>query len=105
MNNILEFLEATAARLPDQTAVIDEHGACCWHELLAYSQSAGTALAARLSPRTPVPVLMEKGRYALYAFFGAVQAGCFYVPLNPALPQPRLRQVLDVLDADRKSVV
>ena len=29
MNNILEFLEATAARLPDQTAVIDEHGACC----------------------------------------------------------------------------
>lgn len=99
MNNILEFLEATAARLPDQTAVIDERGACCWHELLAYSQSAGTALAARLSPRTPVPVLMEKGRYALYAFFGAVQAGCFYVPLNPALPQPRLRQVLDVLGA------
>ena len=99
MNNILEFLEATAARLPDQTAVIDERGACRWHELLAYSQSAGTALAARLSPRTPVLVLMEKGRYALYAFFGAVQAGCFYVPLNPALPQPRLRQVLDVLDA------
>ena len=92
MKNILEFLQITAARLPDKTAVIDEAGQCSWHELLQYSQSAGTALAARLAPRTPVPVLMEKGRHALYAFFGAVQAGCFYVPLNPVLPEARLRQ-------------
>ena len=47
--------------------------------------------------RAPVPVLMEKGRHALCAFFGAVQAGCFYVPLSPALPEARLRQVLEVL--------
>ena len=99
MKNILEFLQITAARLPDKTAVIDEAGQCSWHELLQYSQSAGTALAARLAPRTPVPVLMEKGRHALSAFFGAVQAGCFYVPLSPALPEARLRQVLDVLQA------
>lgn len=99
MKNILEFLQITAARLPDKTAVIDEAGQCSWHELLQYSQSAGTALAARLAPRTPVPVLMEKGRHALYAFFGAVQAGCFYVPLNPVLPEARLRQVLAVLEA------
>ena len=99
MNNILEFLEAVAVRLPDKTAVIDETGACCWRQLLQSSQSAGTALAARVPPRTPVPVLIEKGRHALSVFFGAVQAGCFYVPLNPALPEARLRQVLDVLDA------
>lgn len=99
MNNILEFLEAAAVRLPDKTAVIDETGTCCWRQLLQSSQSAGTALAARVPPRTPVPVLIEKGRHALSVFFGAVQAGCFYVPLNPALPEARLRQVLDVLDA------
>ena len=34
MNNILEFLEAAAVRLPDKTAVIDETGTCCWRQLL-----------------------------------------------------------------------
>ena len=99
MKNILELLEATAARIPDKTAVIDENGACCWRGLLQNSESAGTALAARLSPRTPVPILMEKGCQALIAFFGAVQAGCFYVPLNPALPEARLRKILDTVRA------
>lgn len=97
MKNILELLQTTAAVHSDKTAVIAEDGCCSWQELLRGSQSAGTALAARLGPRTPVPVLMEKGRHALCAFFGAAQAGCFYVPLSPTLPQPRLRQVLEVL--------
>ena len=77
MKNILEFLQITAARLPDKTAVIDEAGQCSWHELLQYSQSAGTALAARLAPRTPVPVLMEKGRHALYAFSARCRQAAF----------------------------
>ena len=97
MKNILEFLQVTAAALPDKMAVAAEDGCCSWRELLHGSECIGTALAVRTGPRAPVPVLMEKGRHALCAFFGAVQAGCFYVPLNPDLPQPRLRQVLEVL--------
>lgn len=99
MNNILELLEHTAAARPDQTAVIDENGADRFETLLFRSRCCGTALAAHLSPTTPIPVLLEKGREALYAFFGAAYAGCFYVPLSPALPQPRLAQILSVLQA------
>ena len=99
MKNILELLQTTAAALPDKQAVTAPDGACTWRELWQDTERAGTALTAWAAPRTPVPVLMEKGRHALSAFFGAVQAGCFYVPLSPALPEARLRQVLDVLQA------
>ena len=99
MYNILELLEHTAAARPEKTAVIDENGADRFDMLLFRSRRCGTALAAHLSPTAPVPVLLEKSREALYAFFGAAYAGCFYVPLSPALPQPRLAQILSVLQA------
>lgn len=99
MNNILELLEHTAAARPNKTAVIDENGTDRFDTLLDRSRRCGTALAAYLSPTAPVPVLLDKSREALYAFFGAAYAGCFYVPLSPALPQPRLAQILSVLQA------
>ncbi len=99
MYNILELLEHTTAARPEKTAVIDENGADRFDMLLFRSRRCGTALAAHLSPTAPVPVLLEKSREALYAFFGAAYAGCFYVPLSPALPQPRLAQILSVLQA------
>nr|WP_302649891.1 amino acid adenylation domain-containing protein [uncultured Agathobaculum sp.] len=97
MKNILELLQMTAAALPDKQAVTAPDGACTWRELLHDTERVGTALAAWTAPRHPIPVLMEKGRHALCAFFGAVQAGCFYVPLSPALPEARLRQIVEVL--------
>lgn len=99
MTNVLEFLERTAAAQPDKRAVIDETGADSFATLLRRSRCCGTALAAHIAPGTPVPVLLEKGRTALYAMFGAVYAGGFYVPLSPALPQPRLEQILAVAEA------
>ena len=99
MKNILELLQTTAAAMPEKQAVTALDGTCTWRELWQDTERVGTALTAWAAPRTPVPVLMEKGRHALCAFFGAVQAGCFYVPLSPALPEARLRQVLDVLQA------
>ena len=97
MNNILELLEHTAAARPEKTAVIDENGADRFDTLLEHSRRCGTALAAHFSPTAPIPVLLDKSREALYAFFGAAYAGCFYVPLSPALSQPRLAQILSVL--------
>lgn len=99
MYHILELLERTAAARPDKTAVVDETGADNFAALLERSRRCGTALAAHAAPRTPVPVLMEKSRAALYAFLGAAAAGCFYVPLSPALPPARLTQILSVLQA------
>lgn len=44
-------------------------------------------------------VYMDKGIAALTAFWGIVYAGGFYVPLNPELPDERLKKTQDVLQA------
>lgn len=99
MKLVLEYLEASAARCPDRTAVIDEGGQLSYEALLRRSRRVGSALAGRVAARRPVPVLMDKSIDTLCAFLGAAYAGCFYVPLNPELPAARLAQVLQVLDA------
>lgn len=97
MKTVLEYLETTAARQGNRTAVIDAQGCCSWRELQCHSMSIGSGLSGKISRNTPVPVLMEKGIHTLAAFFGIVYAGGFYVLLNPDLPKSRLEQILQVL--------
>ena len=100
IRNILEYLEYDARQYPGKTAVIDEQKSLTYGELLLLSRQIGSALAEKIKIRTPVPVLMEKSADTLCAFLGIVQAGCFYILLNPEFPQGRLRQILDVLQAE-----
>lgn len=99
IDNVLEYLEESAGRYPEQTAVIEENGCCSYRELLLNSKAVGSFLADQVSlqKNTPVGVYMEKGIHALYAFFGTVYAGGFYCLLNPELPESRLCQILSVL--------
>lgn len=100
MKNVLEYLEGSAARWPERTAVVDENGCVTYSQLLQRSRRVGSALAARTRSRRPVPVLADKSIDTLCAFFGAAFSGCFYVPLNPELPPARLGRVLSVLGSD-----
>ena len=97
MKTILNYLETTAEKFPDKTAVIDENGSCTYKELLENSRRVGSALTEIISPRTPVAVFMEKGIPALQAFLGTVLAGGFYSMQNPEFPENRLMQIQKVL--------
>lgn len=99
MKNVLEYLENTAKLLPEKTAVICEEKNITWSGLLTNSKKIGSAVASKSEVRMPVPVLMEKGIDTLTAFFGIVYAGCFYVLVNPQLPQSRIEQILSVLNS------
>ena len=98
-NNALHYLEESARRAPEKVAVIDESGSITYRGLHAACRRVGSALAAYVTPRTPVAVLMEKGIGALTAFWGIVSAGGFYTLLNPELPESRLAQIQRVLGA------
>lgn len=100
MRTILEYLEATAIRLPRKTAVIDHVGKYTWSTLRITAMSIGSALGQRKFAGKPVPILMEKGFSAIASFLGAAYAGGFYVPLNPELPKARLTQILTTLETD-----
>ena len=98
ITNILEYLDASAARFPERIAFGDEKTALTFSELRAKTRRAGTYLAARIDINRPVAVFMEKTPDCLAAFFSAVRAGCFYVPLDTKMPAERVRLIFDTLE-------
>lgn len=99
VKNILDYLEQSAAKLPDKTAASDEQISFTYKELLENSQKVGAALQAVTGMGKAVPVYMEKGCNALAAFMGIVTAGCFYCMLDTTQPAERIEMILSTLDA------
>ena len=100
IRNILDYLEQSARHYPDKIAFADEMSTCTYKELWETARSVGTKLANYVPPRSPVPVFMEKRVETIYAFLGAVYAGCFYVLLDSKLPSERLKQILQTLQSE-----
>ena len=100
IRNILDYLEQSAIHYPDKIAFADETSACTYKELRRTAKSVGTKLTNYVPPRSPVPVFMEKRVETIYAFLGAVYAGCFYVLLDSKLPSERLKQILQTLQSE-----
>lgn len=102
IQSILSYLESSAVRIPDKTAVTDGKNSYTFKALAEYSQKTGSALSAlgiQSFRREPVAVMTEKSADALCAFFGVIYSGGFYVYMNPELPDRRLKQVQSVLEA------
>ena len=97
--NILEYLEKTAARVPDKTAYADDKTALTFREVYENSRSIGSLLSARGIYREPVVVFMKKTPAAVAAFFGAVYGGDFYVPLDDEMPRYRMELIFETLQA------
>lgn len=97
-HNVLDYLEATAARLPDKPAFSDEKTCLTFGELRARARALGSLLARTLPPGTPIAVCMNRGCNVMLAFMAAVYAGCFYTFLDHQQPAARLDQMLLALD-------
>lgn len=100
MDYIMEYFNKTVETFPEREAVDD--GVYCygWRELHLLTQHIASAVAKKSITGRPIPVFMEKSADAVAAFLGIITAGCFYVYLNPDLPDERIRRMLQVLDAD-----
>ena len=98
MVTILEYLETTAARVPEKKAFYNDQSALSYAELLAVSRRIGSCLAAVVPPKQPVALLVGSRSISnIPAIFGTLYAGCPYVPLDVAQPQDRLALILDRL--------
>lgn len=95
--NVLAYLENDAQRSPEACAVEEENRQCSYGQLLEFSRAAGSGLAARSAQHRAVMIFMEKGIDALSVMFGALQAGGFYVPVDPHIPAERLALIASVL--------
>ena len=99
MKNVLELLEHTAKCHGDKTAVDDGSVCYTFEELKDLAEKIGSSLASQVRPGTAVPVFADKSADTLAVFLGIVEAGCFYVPVNPVQPDFRVKQILDTLDS------
>lgn len=96
VGNLAGYLEASAKRFPERTAVIDSAGfSMTYAELNRQADALACMLQAcgvRRGDR--VGIVLPKGLPALVAIFGALKAGAAYVPIDHAAPAERSRRIL-----------
>lgn len=97
--NVLEYLEASAFRLPEKTAFADAAESLGFEQLLRASRAIGSALCRKGIYKEPVVVFMQKAPKEIAAFFGVVYGGCYYVPIDEEMPRLRIQMILDSLPA------
>jgi amino acid adenylation domain-containing protein len=93
--NILEYLEQTVKRLPDKTAYADEQEKLSFLEVYDRARAIGSYLSGKGVYKEPVAVFMKKQPATAVAYFGAIYAGCFYVPLDQEMGLNRIEMILE----------
>src|SRR5262245_66664616 len=97
MRHLADALEASSARFPDRTAVVDPSG-----QRLTYAalNQQADAVAGFLTHRgvtrgDRVGVVLPKSSSAVVALFGILKAGAAYVPVDFSAPTERGRRILE----------
>lgn len=99
MLNVLEYLEQSAEKFPDKLAYADKQKQVTYSQLLLASRQIGTCLLKKgAAGNRPIAILAEHTVNTLLAFFGVLQSGNFYVPLDSKMPKNRLHAILKQLD-------
>ena len=96
--NILEYLEATVTQKPDKVAFSDADTSLTFSQVYDQARSVATALHRAGYYKKPVVVFMRKQPATLAAFFGAIYAGCYYVPLDDEMPRHRIELIFKTLE-------
>lgn len=98
--SVLEWLDAAAAQYPDKPAYIDEQGMLTFSQLNEQTRRIGSALAGRIPAGSVVVCMSGRHRFTPAYFLSVVRAGCCYAPIDASMPISRLRQLIEVADAD-----
>ncbi|MBQ2952737.1 MAG: amino acid adenylation domain-containing protein [Clostridia bacterium] len=97
IRNVLAWLEDSAHRDPQHVAFEDDASQLTYQELMQRAQEIGSFLHRLLPAQSPVLVYMDKSPACIAAMLGAVYAGCFYTPIDPAMPRSRMARIVSVL--------
>ena len=100
LRNVAEYLERSAARVPDKTAFSDAAGTVSYRQMLHDAQALGTVLAGLPGCRNaPVAVMIGRTAASVTAMQGVLQSGCYYVPIDEQMPEARMRSILGQVHA------
>ncbi|WP_440054276.1 amino acid adenylation domain-containing protein [Pseudoalteromonas sp. T1lg65] len=96
--SIISTLVSTAARYPEQTALIGQDGfAVSYKEMLIRSTNLAKRILAELDveQRTaPVAILVSRDAENIMSMIGVMQAGLAYLPIEVTTPPLRVKEIL-----------
>ena len=96
-STILDDLERIAQKNPGKTAFADIKEEFTFSQVVNMAKSIGSFISESVQAQNPVVVYMDKRAYNIPTFFGAVYAGCFYVPIDSQMPADRINLILETL--------
>lgn len=108
---VQDFLEQSAARRPDKTALVCGTGRWTYSELDGLANRFANALRRLGVQRGDrVGICLQNSLEAVVALFGTLKAGAVFVMIHPSTKQPKVRYVLEncrasALVADTRSDV
>lgn len=93
--HVLEYLEETAARLPEKIAFADDTRTYTFGALLTSVTRVGSAAAKMASTlRSRIAVLADRTAVTVCGILGAMAAGGCYVPIDVKMPADRMHEIL-----------
>ena len=107
--NILEYLEYTAARLPEKLAFSTGKEGMTFGEVQSGAAAIGSYIAKSGIYREPIVIFMDKHPATVTAFFGVIYSGNYYVCLDDKMPDARILAIVENLRprmaiADKKNL-
>ena len=96
--NVLQYMEEAVLRWPQKEAFCCEEYSLTFRQVYDQSRAIGSRLLAEGFYKAPVVVFMRKQPKTLAAFFGAIWAGCYYVPLDEEMPRHRIELIFRSLE-------
>ena len=95
--NVTEWLDRTAERFPDKTALVDEAGALTFRTYREKALAvAGRLVSEGVGPGAPIVVYLEKSVKVLVSFLGIAYSGNFYSPIDVEMPASRVEKILEI---------
>ncbi|WP_271574391.1 AMP-binding protein, partial [Bradyrhizobium sp. CCBAU 11361] len=93
---IHELFEAQVQKVPAAVAVVYENERLSYGELNARANRlAHHLIGLGVKPDQPVAICLERGLAMVVGVLAILKAGGAYLPLDPAYPSARLRQIVD----------
>src|SRR5207253_2739821 len=65
-----------------------------YSELEKQSNGLAQMIGRKTNPGDAVGIMLDRGIEAIISMLGILKAGCAYVPLEPKLPESRLREII-----------
>ena len=97
--SILEYLEESGRQFPDKVLFADDKSEITYEEFIRQSRFLGAFLLERKkgAAGSPAAIIIDRSIGSLTGFIGVVYSGDFYVPIDPSLPDQRLRDIFETM--------